>query len=64
MGSEATCEYGSDGGGSNGAATASSPQGLIPRFVDDLFAHLQQQQQQQQDGGQPPREAHVRYVVG
>lgn len=58
MGSEATSDYCGDG------TTASSPQGLIPRFVEDLFARLQQHQQQQQpsaDGqGQQQREANVR----
>ena len=59
MGSEATCDYGADGAGST---SSSSPQGLIPRFVEDLFAHLQQQQQQ--EGGGQQREANVRGRVG
>lgn len=50
MGSEATCDYGPDG------AASSSPQGLIPRFVEDLFAHFQQQAQQE-------REANVRSSI-
>ncbi len=60
MGSEATCDYGSADAAS--AASSTSPQGLIPRFVDDLFAHLQQRQQQRQQeggGGGQPSEAQV-----
>lgn len=63
MGSEATSDYCGDG------ATASSPQGLIPRFVEDLFAHLQHHQQQQQQPAdsqgqqQQQREANVRQCL-
>lgn len=61
MGSEATCDYGGADSGAGASTSASSPQGLIPRFVEDLFAHLQQQQQQQEGGAQQQqREANVR----
>lgn len=60
MGSEATCDYGGADGGAGASTSASSPQGLIPRFVEDLFAHLQQQQQQEGGAQQQQREANVR----